>query len=83
MRVGKSDVVRCDRCGEIVVGQSDNYTRSGLTRHFCRGTCMDAHFREQYNDIIVGETQKKVREEYNFIHKQVCPACKYRLRKLQ
>lgn len=82
MRVGKSDVVRCDYCGEVIVGRADSLTRGGQTKHFCQGTCMDAHFREHYNDVIVGEVQKQVREEFNFIHKQVCPACKYRMRKL-
>jgi len=83
MRVGKSGVVRCDLCGEVIVGSADSLTRSGQTKHFCQGTCLDAYLREHCNDVIVGEVQKQVREEFNFIHKQVCPACKYRLRKLQ
>lgn len=83
MRVGKSGVVSCDHCGEVVVGDADSIRRDGIETHFCQGSCMNDYLYEQYmSDAIEQKVEPRVREEFNTIHKQVCPACKYRLQKL-
>jgi hypothetical protein len=83
MKVGKSGIVQCDFCGSTCNGEHDSLTREGVTRHYCRGGCLDKALREQFNDLIVKEVDRKVRGEFNDIHKQVCPACKWRLRNLR
>ena len=83
MRVGKSGVVSCDFCGSVVIGDADLIRKDGIESHFCKGGCMEEYLYEHYcRDKIEEAVEPKVREEFNLIHKQVCPACKYRLQKL-
>ena len=82
MRVGKSGVVSCDQCGKVIVGQADVFRRGTVEHHFCKNGCLNQYILEDFNDHIGNEVEKKVREEFNLIHKQVCPACRYRLQKL-
>jgi len=94
MRVGKTNVVRCDFCGEIVVGDADVIRRRGKERHFCScscsddecdcpGACLMAYLWEHFfRDKVTDQVDKEKRAEWNLIHKQVCPACKYRLQQL-
>ena len=80
MRVGKSGVVQCDHCGEVIVGKPDGLTRSGKEHHFCQDGCLIEHLLEhQFNDIIVDAIEKRVQTELRALHKNVCPACKWRL----
>lgn len=49
-------------------------------RHFCpESSCMEEFFIERYRDSINKEVEKQVRVEFNFLHKQVCPACRWRI----
>jgi len=83
MRVGKTEVVRCDFCGELVAGEPDIIRADGEEFHFCGRSCLNEYLFENYcRDKIEESVEARVREEYKLIHKQVCPACKYRLRKL-
>jgi ribosome-binding protein aMBF1 (putative translation factor) len=83
MRIGKSGAVTCDFCGKVVVGDADCIRRDRNEMHFCRGACMDEYLYEHHmRDTIEQKVEPRVREEFNTIHKQVCPACKYRLQKL-
>ena len=83
MRVGKSDAVRCDFCGEVVAGEPDIIRTDGDEVHFCNRTCLDEYLFEHYcRDKIEEAVEPRVKEEFKLIHKQVCPACKYRLQKL-
>lgn len=82
MRVGKSGVVQCDHCGEVVVGDADSLTRNGKVNHFCQGECMDEFLLEhRFNDIINSEVDKRTQPELRAYLKNVCPACKWRLAK--
>lgn len=83
MRIGKSGAVTCDLCGKVVVGDADIIRRGDTENHFCQGGCMDEYLYEHHmRDAIEQKVEPRVREEHNLIHKQVCPACKYRLQKL-
>lgn len=83
MRVGKSGVVSCDFCGNVVVGDADTIRRGKDEHHFCPDRCLDEYLFDHYcRDKIEESIEPRVREEYNTIHKQVCPACRYRLQKL-
>jgi len=77
--VGRSGVVRCDHCGKVVQGLPDIVRIGDKERHFCsEASCMEEFFVERFRDSINGEVEKQVREEFNFLHKQVCPACRHR-----
>ena len=82
MKVGKSGVVKCDHCEKVVAGEPDVFTRAGEVRHFCQGICLDGYFLELYRDLVNKEVDRRTKEENNLIHKQVCPACRQRLRNL-
>lgn len=79
MRVGKSGVVRCDFCGEVVIGRANSFDNGGQVKHFCANTCMDEYFLDRYNDRILEEVEKRTRGEYKVIHGLVCPGCKWRM----
>lgn len=81
MRVGKTEVARCDQCGWVINDKIPDTVKIGdVLRHFCpESECMELFFIERLRHIINREVEKQVREEFNFIHKQVCPACRHRL----
>jgi len=80
MRVGKSGVVQCDHCGETVTGQQAGLSYKGRDFHFCEDACLKEHLLEHvFNDLIVDEVEKRGQKELKALHKNVCPACKWRL----
>jgi hypothetical protein len=40
---------------------------------------MKEFFVERLRDVINQEVDKQVRIEFNFLHKQICPACRRRI----
>jgi len=83
MHIGKSKVVLCDHCGKALTEEeADSSTRNGKVRHFCRGNCMNEYYLEQLGSEAERRTYEKYRHEYNLIYKMVCPACKWRLKRL-
>jgi hypothetical protein len=47
------------------------------TKHFCSLTCLrDAMGIEEH---IVQEVESRTRQEFNWLHKQVCPSCRRRI----
>lgn len=82
MRVGKSGAVKCDHCAEVIVGPSDVVKIGDKERHFCaEASCMEEWCVERWRDSINKEVEKQVREEFTFLHRQVCPACRFRIMK--
>lgn len=82
MQVGKSKVVTCDHCGEVVVGKPDSCTRNGEVRHFCQGNCMNEYFLEKLGNEAEKRANDRYRKEYKLLYSSICPSCKWRLRKL-
>jgi hypothetical protein len=76
-------VLSCDYCGKTIVGKADSYTRGSEMRHFCPGTpCMNEFLLERLKDEAERKAQQHYKKEHDLIYKQVCPACRWRLRKL-
>jgi len=82
MRVGKSGLLQCDFCGNLIQGLADSVTRGNQTRHYCQSSCLDAAFKEYYSGVVEREVERRTREEYTLLHKRVCAGCANRLRNL-
>lgn len=80
MQIGKSGVVQCDHCGEMISGDCDSYTQGGVTSHFCPEGCLDEFFLEQFNDQIVEAAEERFQAELEAMKDEVCPGCRWRLR---
>jgi len=81
-RLGKSDVTKCDFCGDVITHSHgpDTLKIGDKLRHFCpESDCLQGFFIERYLHEINLEVEKRTREEFNMIHRQVCPACRHRL----
>jgi hypothetical protein len=65
-----------------VNGKPDSITHKGKERHFCPDRCLLEHLMEhQFHDVITDAVEKRVQQELRALHKNVCPACKWRLAK--
>lgn len=72
--------VRCRHCSKEVGPHRVTLIRHGEESHlvtFCDADCM-AEFL--WDTEIKDEIDRQVRKELNWLHKNVCPACKRRLR---
>lgn len=80
MRVGRSEAFQCDHCGKVIQGLPDLVRIGDKLRHFCpEAPCMEEFFVERLRDIINQEVEKQVRIEFNWLHSQICPACRRRI----
>lgn len=43
---------------------------------FCSGDCLKEFL---YDESIRDEIERRVKEEHNWLHKQICPACRRRI----
>jgi hypothetical protein len=53
--------------------------RQGKNKHtieYCSSDCMIEHL---YDEQIREEIDREVRKEFNWLHKQICPACRRRI----
>lgn len=85
-KIGKTGIVVCTMCklpcekevffsGHRFVGEKED-----ALSEFCSVGCRDDY--EGVAERIEEEVDKKVREEFNLLHKSVCPSCVRRLLKL-
>ena len=78
----KTGVLICHHCEKPVRGSYVRLTHESgrgppdVEMLFCDGDCMREHF---WDEEITEEIDKKVQEERNWVHKQVCPACRRRI----
>lgn len=77
IRKGKKELHFCTcACGEIECSCQDD--ELGCPRSCMLAYLWELTFRGRVTDAVTKET----RSEWKTIHKQVCPACRYRLQKL-
>lgn len=84
-RIGKTGIILCSHCGFATKDERLIFTHETAegekTEVYCGTECL----KEALD--IVGEIEArvadKVRDEFNLIHKQVCPRCRHRLRVLE
>ena len=77
----------CDRCSKPLGSERVRVTRYEAGKvsgelHFCGDGCLRAQIRSELDDAVVGEIERRTSSEKNDIYKQVCPACKRRIRAL-
>jgi len=65
----------CDR--ELYEVSHSFKGKERLTKHYCSLECM----REEMGveEHIVQEVGSRTRQEYNWLHKQICPSCRRRI----
>jgi ribosomal protein S27E len=79
MRVGRSEAVRCDVCGDMIVGSPDLVRIGDKERHFCgESTCMEEFFIERCRPALTKEAERLARIEREFLYKLICPSCRHR-----
>lgn len=86
-RPNKAAPRNCDRCGKLLGSDEVRVTRYEAGKvvgelHFCGDECLRAQIRSELNDAVTKEITLRTNSEKNEIYKQVCPACKRRIRQL-